>query len=153
MNKLKVNPQFTVILRLGLSALAIVCLLFLPVTTIAAEPANYVSDIASPRITIISPPKDSLVETGTPLIEVLFADFSGINNDTIHLFLDRMEVTPGAIIEREDVTGQDAGSPWRISYTPKVALSKGVHEVRFSVEDLAGNLAELSWSFEVIVGD
>jgi hypothetical protein len=67
---------------------------------IAAEPANYASDIAPPRITIISPPKDSRVETGIPRIEVSFSDLSGINNDTIHLFLDRMEVTPRAIIDK-----------------------------------------------------
>ncbi|HBE80719.1 MAG TPA: hypothetical protein DDW65_23480 [Firmicutes bacterium] len=131
-----------------------VCLLFLPIVTYAAGTAEYASDVAPPQINIISPLKNSQVETGTLRIEVTFADvLSGINSDTIHLFVDRMEVTAKAVIEQEDVTGQMANAPWRIGYQPDIALARGKHELRFSVQDLAGNPAELRWNFEVTVGE
>jgi hypothetical protein len=130
-----------------------VCLLFLPFVTYAAGTAEYASDVAPPQIKIISPLKNSPVETGTPRIEVSFADvLSGINSDTIHLFVDRMEVTAKVVIEQDDVTGQATDGLWHISYTPGLALSQGKHEVRFSVQDLAGNRADISWSFEVMTG-
>jgi hypothetical protein len=145
-----IQPVFTHLLRLCAMT---GCLLFSPSITWAAGAAEYAADIAPPQITIIAPLKDSQTASGTPRIEVSFGDLiSGINSDTIHLFVDRMEVTAKAVIEQEDVTGQNAASPWRISYTPGVALAKGQHEVRFSVRDLAGNLAELSWNFEVTAG-
>lgn len=150
MNRFKVTFQ-SVIIRLGVIT---VCSLFLPATGSAAGPAGFSSDITPPRITIVAPRKDSQTDTGAPRIEVSFSDIlSGINPDTIHLFVDRMEVTAKAVIEQEDVTGQAPGSPWRITYSPEPALSRGKHEIRFSVQDLAGNLAEFSWSFEVMVGE
>jgi hypothetical protein len=153
LNRLKVTPHSIsgYLIRLSVS-IAIVLLLF-PASASAAGSTYYASDITPPKITIIAPLRDSQTDTGTPRIEVSFVDLiSGIRTDTINLFIDRIEVTAGAVIEQEDPTGQDAASPWRITYTPKVALSKGNHTIRFSVQDLAGNLAELAWNFEVTVG-
>jgi hypothetical protein len=130
-----------------------VCLVLFTVKTPAAGSAGISSDIAPPKITIVSPLKDSRTETGVSRIEILFFDIlSGIDSDTIHLFVDRIEVTAKAVVEQEDVTGQAVGSPWRITYTPEPALSKGQHQIRFSVQDLTGNPAELGWSFEVAAG-
>jgi hypothetical protein len=152
LDRLNVILQSVVIQLIRLIAIT-VCMLYLTVITWAAGSANYAADITPPKITAVSPLKDSQVEIGTPRIEVSFSDIlSGINRDTIHLFMDRMEVTAKAVIEQEDVTGQAIGSPWNISYTPDAALPKGRHEVRFSVQDMAGNLATLGWSFGVTVG-
>jgi hypothetical protein len=151
--RLKAILQLIVMQLIRLCTSALIGLLFFPAIALAAGSANLASDLAPPKITVVAPLQNSKIATGTPRIEVSFSDLlSGINRDTIHLFIDRIEVTAEAVIEQDDPTGQDAASPWRITYTPKVALSKGKHKVRLSVEDLAGNRAELAWSFEVTVG-
>lgn len=97
------------------------------------------SDIFPPILTIVSPAKDEVVNTGTPTIELTYEDLgSGIDEDTIQLSVDRANVTLQAAI-----------SPGRISYRPVVPLARGTHEVYFSVRDKAGNLAEVGWTFYV----
>lgn len=97
------------------------------------------SDIFPPAITIISPAKGEVVTTGTPFIEVAFDDpGSGIDETTIHLAIDRADVTSWATVSQEGVV-----------YRPSVPLARGIHEVYLGVRDNAGNLAEVRWSFEV----
>lgn len=115
-----------------------------------AEKLNYASDLIPPQITVVSPLQDSVIDTGAPRIEVFFADTgSDIDEKTIRLVLDRIDVTGKSLIERTDVTGQAINSPRKIIYQPSTPLPRGIHRVYFSVRDLAGNLAELHWSFEV----
>ena len=139
--------RLTVIRFIQLGIISAISVMLAAPVILAAGP-----DITPPAIIIISPLKDSQVESGKPLIEVSYSDVSGINEETVHLFVDRMEVTVKAITEQEDVTGQAVDSSWHITYTPEAALAKGRHEVRLSVEDKAGNRAELSWNFEVTAG-
>lgn len=121
-----------------------------PVPTWGADASKYASDLIPPQITVISPLQDSVIDTGTPKIEVSFVDNgSDIDEKTIRLVLDRRDVTGRSLIERIDVTGQAINSPRKITYRPSSSLTRGVHRVNFSVRDLAGNLAELHWSFEV----
>lgn len=128
----------------------VIFLIIPPVPAWGAGAANYASDLIPPQITVISPLQDSVIDTGTPKIEVSFADTgSDIDEKTIRLVLDRLDVTGRSLIERIDVTGQAINSPRKISYRPSTSLTRGVHTVNFSVRDLAGNLAELRWRFEV----
>ncbi|MEW5866414.1 MAG: hypothetical protein AB1774_06075 [Bacillota bacterium] len=97
------------------------------------------SDIFPPTITVISPAKGEVVTTGTPLIEVAFEDpGSGIDETTMHLAIDKANVTSRATISED-----------RVTYRPGVPLARGTHEVYFGVRDRAGNLGEVRWSFEV----
>lgn len=97
------------------------------------------SDIFPPTITVISPTKGEVVTTGTPLIEVAFEDpGSGVDETTMHLAIDKANVTSRATISED-----------RVTYRPGVPLARGIHEVYFGVRDRAGNLAEVRWSFEV----
>lgn len=112
--------------------------------------SDYISDLAPPRITVISPERDSVTDTDKPQIEIQFVDLeSDIDDTTIRLILDRMDVSGRAVMERTDVTGQAPHSPRLIRYQPAMALSGGVHQVYFSVRDLAGNLSEVHWKFTI----
>ncbi|MEW6228384.1 MAG: hypothetical protein AB1700_09895 [Bacillota bacterium] len=103
------------------------------------SPLEIASDIFPPAITIISPAKGEVVTTGTPLVEVAFDDpGSGIDETTIHLAIDKADVTSRATVSQEGVV-----------YRPAVPLARGIHEVYLGVRDKAGNLAEVRWSFEV----
>ncbi len=97
------------------------------------------SDVFPPTVQVVSPERDEVVTTGTPLVEIAFEDpGSGIDETTIYLALDRADVTSRATVEED-----------RITYRPAVALARGTHEVYFGVRDRAGNLAEVRWTFEV----
>jgi hypothetical protein len=116
----------------------------------AAGTANSATDLIPPQITIISPEENGTIVTSTPRIEVSFVDLSsGIDQQTIHLILDQLEITAQATVETTDVTGQALVSPLNIHYQPSVPLAQGTHEVFFSVRDKAGNLAERRWKFEI----
>jgi hypothetical protein len=145
--RIKSKTRLTLIRFIQPGIMTVISMILAAPVILAAGP-----DIKPPKIAIISSLKDSQVESGKPLIEISYSDPSGINEETVHLFVDRIEVTTGAVTEQEDVTGQAVDSPWHITYSSEVALSKGKHEVRLSVEDMAGNRAELSWNFEVIAG-
>jgi hypothetical protein len=122
----------------------------LPIPVWGAESNKYASDLIPPQITAISPLPDGVIDTAMPKIEVTFADTgSDIDENTIHLVLDRIDVTGRSVIERIDVTGQASNSPRKITYRPAISLTQGVHQLSFNVRDLAGNLAEFHWRFEV----
>ena len=85
-----------------------------------------------------------------PLIEISFVDpGSGIDLNTVRLILDRMDVTAPARIELLNGAEQATVIPYKISYQPSASLKQGIHDIYFSVRDLAGNLAEFHWSFQV----
>ncbi len=135
------------------SCLAILSIIFFtipPVPAWGARVSNYTSDLIPPQITVISPLADSVVDTAMPKIEISFRDIgSGIDENTIQLVLDRFDVTIQSIIESTDITGQTLNSLRKITYQPTVALVKGIHQIDFSVRDMAGNLAKLHWNFDV----
>jgi hypothetical protein len=129
---------------------ALVLLFVLTAFANAAGNVNSATDLIPPQITIISPAENDIIETATPRIEVSFVDLSsGIDQKTIHLILDQLEVTAQATIETTDVTGQALVSPLNIHYQLSVPLAQGTHELYFSVRDQAGNLAERRWKFEI----
>jgi len=129
--------------------LIILCIFF-PVPAQAADTLQYASDLIPPQIIIISPLPDGITDTGTPKIEVSFVDTgSDIDETTIRLVLDRIDVTRQSVIERIDATGQAVNSPRKLTYRPLVSLAQGMHQASFNVRDLAGNLAEVHWRFEV----
>ncbi len=108
-------------------------------------PVDMASDVFPPVVTVVSPMQGATVTTGRPLIEAAFEDTgSGIDEATLHLAVDRADVTSQAV-----VSPGTPGSPGKITYRPSVALARGSHDVYFGVRDRAGNLAEVRWTFEV----
>jgi hypothetical protein len=111
-------------------------------------PVDTASDVFPPVITIISPTQGEVVATGRPVIEIAFEDAgSGIDEATLHLAVDRADVTSQATVS-PGLAGFPTASG-RITYRPAVPLARGSHEVYFAVRDRAGNLAEVRWTFEV----
>jgi len=76
-------------------------------------------------------------ETGTPVISAKFSDAgTGIDKSSAKLLLDSVAV--GAEVTNSTVT-----------YKPSNVLKKGKHSATFSVADVAGNVAELTWEFSI----
>jgi hypothetical protein len=74
---------------------------------------------------------------GMPVISAKFADSgTGINTGSVRLMLDK-----------KAVDAQVAES-W-VSFKPAQVLKKGSHSVDLTVADVAGNVAELGWSFNI----
>lgn len=145
---IKHKPDYFKILKLIFILIGF--LVFQPVLTSAEGLNDYAADLVPPQITVIYPLPDSAADTDIPKIEVSFADIgSGIDENTIRLVLNRLDVTSQSIVESIDVTGQAIIRTYKITYQPSAPLSLGSHEIRFSLRDLAGNLAELHWRFEV----
>jgi parallel beta-helix repeat protein len=89
-----------------------------------------------PEISNMQPPEDSIVGDGAPTVSAQYDDVSGIDTGSVMLKIDGADVTTGATIDGNGV-----------SYSS--TLSDGNHTVDLSVEDINGNLAEVSWSFTV----
>ena len=135
---------------LRLMFIFLVILFIVPNGIRAEEAVNPASDIIPPEVILISPQPDSVVETNTPLIEIMISDSgSGIKLDTVRFYLDDINRTDHAIIEDSDVTGQAETHELKISYLPSQPLPRGVRRILVIVRDRADNLTEQEWNFEV----
>ncbi|MCG2827570.1 MAG: carboxypeptidase-like regulatory domain-containing protein, partial [Thermoplasmatales archaeon] len=99
-----------------------------------------VVDTTGPTITALLPVDSSTVSTGTPTISASYADPSGINDTSVVLKVDNVDVTSNATVT---VTG--------VSYIPAVALSDAEHTIYLEVKDASNksNAANTTWSFTV----
>jgi parallel beta-helix repeat protein len=95
-------------------------------------------DTSPPTITNLQPPDASTTNDNTPMIGADYSDSSGINLSSVVLEVDGIDVTLSAVVTASGVT-----------YTPGTALSDGIHMVYLEVKDNAGNLATVTWSFNV----
>jgi hypothetical protein len=97
-------------------------------------------DTTGPTITNLLPADDSTVAMDTPTISANYTDPSGIDNTSIVLKVDDV-----------DVTGNATKSGNGVSYTPAAALSDGEHTVYLEVKDASNNsnAANVTWSFTV----
>jgi hypothetical protein len=89
----------------------------------------------APEITDTAPV--GVDETGTPLISAKFAD-AGVGVDVGSV---RMVVDGNAV----DAAVTDSGA----SFRPADVMESGAHSATLSVADVAGNVAELTWEFNV----
>lgn len=98
------------------------------------------SDLIPPEISNLLPENGSTKSTNIPVIGAEYNDSSGIDESSVELWLDDMDVTLNATVTAEGIT-----------YTPLLAsaLADGVHNVTLEVKDAFGNLARVFWSFTV----
>ena len=102
-----------------------------------------VKEKVAPKITIGNPTDGATLINNKPTISWTVADAdSGINKDSIKLFIDGTEVE-GTI----SASGTDAS--YTCSYIPTTALADGSHTFKYTVSDNDGNKAEKSISIKV----
>jgi parallel beta-helix repeat protein len=99
---------------------------------------SFTVDSTFPAITNLQPQGGSVINNNMTNISADFGDLWGINASSVILELDGTNVTSSASITSDNVT-----------YTPIAPLSDGPHTVNIYVKDNNGNLAFLSWSFDV----
>ena len=112
-----------------------------------ATPANtairtwwFVIDNVPPTITNLRPADQAITSVKTPMIGADYADPSGIQQDTVVVTLDFVNVTSGAVV-----------GPDGFTYVPPSPLAEGVHYVSLEVSDSSGihNMATANWQFTV----
>jgi parallel beta-helix repeat protein len=99
---------------------------------------NFTVDSTAPIITNLQPIDSSTINNNTPLISADYNDPSGINESSVLLEVDGIDVTSSAMVTTNYVT-----------YLPGIGLLDNVHTLYFQVEDIVGNLATVSWTFTV----
>jgi parallel beta-helix repeat protein len=99
---------------------------------------NFTVDTSTPTITNLQPLDSSTTNDNTPTISADYNDTEGINIGSVVLEVDGIDVTSSATVT---ING--------VSYTPGIELADGTHTVLLEVEDAYGNLATVSWSFDV----
>ncbi|MBD0378810.1 phosphodiester glycosidase family protein [Paenibacillus sedimenti] len=108
-------------------------------------------DMDPPVLKNMTPAEGTTVHTNIPTIRANGEDFGYdpathpgttlIDPDKIRFYLDNVRV-PHALYPPEG----------RISYTPNVPLTDGVHKVKIQIKDLSGNQATKEWTFTVDTG-
>ncbi len=94
-------------------------------------------DTFGPEITKIQPKDgESVGENTKPTIKAEFNDPSGIDVNSIKLYVDS-----------KDVTQESSKNSSSITYTPKTDLSKASHAVKLELSDTKGNKTTKDWKF------
>jgi DNA/RNA endonuclease YhcR with UshA esterase domain len=97
-------------------------------------------DTDAPTISGEKPQNETRVESPHPEITALINDPSGIEEGSVHMWLDGNELTaPVATISKTQV-----------KYTPEEELTLGIHTVKVTAKDVKGNEAVKEWTFEVV---
>lgn len=111
-------------------------------TSSSANEINYNldEDSSSPIVENISPGKCDEFIIANPTIKIYYSDKSGIDTNSIKLFVNYKDVTKDATISKN-----------KIVYTPLKALERGPQIIKFSVSDLSNNCnnTSLEWYFTV----
>jgi hypothetical protein len=105
---------------------------------LAVEMWSFTVDDSPPTISNLEP-FDLTISDSTPLIRATYDDPAGIDQGSVYLEVDGMDITASATITASEVT-----------YTP-LPLSEGNHDVYIEVADMAApqNTGNESWSFTV----
>lgn len=101
--------------------------------TVKAKP-----DTSGPVVLTTTPVSGSTTENNRPEISATFEDVSGVDNSSIKLYFNDVEVTSKATI-----------TEGKISYKPEINLSESTHNVRLIIKDTLGNETVKEWSFTV----
>lgn len=103
----------------------------------------YVKEKVAPTITVVSPTNDALLGNNKPTISWKCQDDdSGVDKDTIKLYIDNTEVSG-------TINASLSGNVYTCSYIPTTALSDGSHTLRFECYDNDGNKGETSITISV----
>jgi hypothetical protein len=95
-------------------------------------------DFSPPVITNLQPPDGSTINDSTPIISANYSDPSGIDNGSVVLTVNGIDVTLSATLTASGVI-----------YIPVTALSDGIYTVYIEVQDIFGYLATETWSFTI----
>ncbi|WP_083402099.1 lamin tail domain-containing protein [Bacillus sp. MUM 116] len=99
-----------------------------------------IQDKEGPEFSGETPQNGAKVETPKPEISVLLNDPSGIDENSVQMWLDDHELkAPDATISKTQV-----------KYTPTADLALGTHTVKVSANDVKGNTSTKEWTFEVV---
>ncbi|MDR4949954.1 Ig-like domain-containing protein [Neobacillus cucumis] len=99
-----------------------------------------IDDTTGPEISGFTPQDTTQVESPTPEISAMIDDASGVDEATVQFWLDGKElISPAATISKTQV-----------KYTPQDDLALGKHTVKVAAKDTKGNLAEKTWTFDVV---
>lgn len=100
------------------------------------------SDIEPPTVELLEPAEPTVYGDPTPRILVRYDDSeTGIDPDAVEVLVDEVSISADCAIDA-----------LQASCTPP-ALAAGPHSLRVIVHDLAGNVAELSRSFALVLDD
>ncbi len=110
-------------------------------------------DFTEPTISGLTPGEGDIMSDKIPSIGVTFEDLDRgeLVASSIELYLDGMDITAQSSINVPfDDENAGGGHPMgTVSYTLPGPLEDGVHIIEAHGNDLAGNVAETSWSFTV----
>ena len=96
-------------------------------------------DKEGPIVSNIKPaPSSNVGENKKPKISATFTDKTGVNMDTVKMYLDSNDIT--ADLVKNDNT---------VSYEVKENLSDGKHTVKVEIADTLGNVTTKEWKFTV----
>lgn len=119
----------------------------LPVATLAAGKVTVARmassplsvDTIAPQIEALQPPPEAMKQAENTTISAQLSDpGSGVDSNSVHLYLNGRDVTSDATVMQTSV-----------SYTPLQSLVAGFQLVRVVVQDRAGNHSERTWRFTV----
>lgn len=87
----------------------------------------------------LNPSDGSMINNAKPTISAEYVDEGiGVNPQGTKLYVDDVEVSSTSQV-----------TPMKITYVPAVPLADGVHKVKLSIDDKAGNPTSASWSFTI----
>ncbi|WP_335547459.1 Ig-like domain-containing protein [Neobacillus drentensis] len=109
-------------------------------TSAAPYAVTLIEDTTGPAFSGETPQKNAKMETPHPEISALINDPSGVDEASVHMWLDGNELkAPEATITR-----------MQVKYTPTEDLAIGVHTVKVAATDLKGNSNTKEWTFEIV---
>lgn len=107
----------------------------------AVQTSIFTTDTTAPVISAVTPAHMSTITANVPTISATFADSgSGIDIVSAQILVDNVNVTLQATITE---TG--------FSYTPTLPLNNGYHTVAVTIADVADNIAQAAYSFNVLL--
>ncbi|MCK4757102.1 MAG: hypothetical protein KAS67_01480, partial [Thermoplasmata archaeon] len=125
-----------------------------PMTSLMAIDLGF--DFTEPGISGLTPGEGDVVNDKMPLIGVTFEDYDRgeLVDSTMEIYLDGNRITAQSSINVPyDDENAGGGFPMgTISYILPGPLDDGVHIVEARCGDLAGNVAERTWSFTIDTG-
>jgi len=97
-------------------------------------------DTTDPEISLLTPGDDDIVTSVSRITARLDDDDSGIDEDSIMMYLNDVSVTSSLEYDEDDGD---------VEFEPAVTLTGGEYEVEIWVDDNAGNQANVEWSFVI----
>ena len=101
---------------------------------------SFTATPVAPTLSDLTPPPGATVNNATPPIAASYFDGGGIDQASVRVYVDGV-----------DVTAQAAAGPASVSYQPpqSARLAAGKHQARVVVADMQGNVTDQSWQFAV----